>query len=171
MAAIFLTLNPTNHTLFKSGMAINNSVQIPFLSSLIGQTNQVSQNAQTGILIVTEVQVQNRDTVQYFLTFDDVISYFYFGKGLGTLSISGMVFSDCNNYFGGLSSLTNQIGRIRGTTQAISFGNVVFSAVLSAFTLRSSSDVGSLNYIEFNLQMDIIDHSLPPAHFTSACAS
>lgn len=160
MAAIFYTYATNNQTIFKSGMSVNNSVFIPFLNGLIGAN---------GMLIVTEVTVQNRDTVQYFLTFDDLITYFYFGKGLGSMTISGMAFSDCNNYFGSLPTLTNAIGKIRGTTQYISFGNVTFSAVLSSFTLRSSSEPNAVNYIDFNLQFDVIDHSLPPAQFTTNC--
>jgi hypothetical protein len=160
MAAIFYIPTTNENTLFKNNMQVNTAVSVPFLFDLVGPL---------GFLIVSEVTVQNRDTIQYFLTFDDLISYFYFGKGLGTISINGLMFSDCNGYFRGLNMFNNMISRIRGSVQNISFGNAVFSGVISAFTMRASADEGMNNAIEFNLQLDVIDHSLVPPRFTPTC--
>ena len=160
MAAIFFTSSAGNNTIFRSGFAVNNSVYIPFLQNLIGSESQ---------LIVTEVTMQHRDTLQFFNTFDDFVNYYYFGKGLGSMAISGMVFSDCLGQFGGLYDLQNTLAYIRGSTQNISFGNVAFQAVMNAFTLRASADMSALHSIDFNIQMDVIDSSMPPAQFTSAC--
>ena len=158
MAAIFYTPQNTGNVIFKNAMQINTSIQIPFLANLVG-TN--------GFSVVTEVTIQNRDTIQYFLTFDDFISYFYFGKGLGSLSISGVLYSDCNAYFRGANILTNTISRIRGSTQLISFGNVIFAAVISNFTIRASSEDN--NAVDYTIQMDIINHSLVSPTFTPQC--
>lgn len=160
MAAIFYVPQNSGTVLFKNAMQVNTSINIPFLHALVG-TN--------GFSVISEVTIQNRDTIQYFLTFDDFISYFYFGKGLGSITISGVMFSDCNAYFHGASILTNIISRIRGTTQQISFGNVVFDAVISQFTIRASADEGLNNAIDFNIQMDIINHSLISPSFQPLC--
>ena len=165
MAAVLFTATPNSSTLFRSGLAVNNSVYIPFLSNMIAGSDAFGNN----LLIVTEVNMQHRDTIQYFLTFDDFISYYYFGKGLGTMSISGMVFSDCLGQFGSLSTLNNQLAGIRGTEQRIVFGNTVFVGVMSAFTLRASSEMSSIHSVDFNIQMDIIDSSMPPATFSPSC--
>ena len=160
MAAIFYapTTSGSGTTLFRTGLQVNTAVHVPFLNSIIGTS---------GFAIVTEVTIQNRDTIQYFLTFDDLISYFYFGKGLGSISINGLMFSDCNGYFKGINMFNSMISNIRGTTQNISFGNAVFSGVISNFTVRVSAE--EANSVEFNLQLDVIDHTLTPPRFTSAC--
>ena len=75
MAAIFYTSPINNQTIFKNGMSINNSLSLPFMNNILGGS---------GMLIITEVTMQHRETVQYFLTFDDFISYYYFGRGLGS---------------------------------------------------------------------------------------
>ena len=160
MAAIYFQPNPNASTIFRSGFAINNSVHIPFLSTFIGQQ---------GSMIVTEVTIQHRDTIQYFLTFDDFITYYYFGKGLGNLSISGMIFSDCVGNFSSLNNLLNQLSSIRGTTQTISFGNVAFDGVMSAFTIKASSETSTIHALDFMIQLDVINSSMAPAVFTSAC--
>jgi len=160
MAAIYFKPTASNRTIFKSGFAANNSVYIPFLQNMIGSQ---------GSLVVSEVTMQHHDTVQYFLTFDDFITYYYFGKGLGALSISGMIFSDCDGQFNSLNTLINQLSSIRGSVQAISFGNVAFNCVLNSFTIKASADPQSLHAIDFMVQMEIINSSMPPAVFTSSC--
>lgn len=157
MAAIFYRPSITDNTLFKSGMQVNLAVRIPFLDGVVGGR---------GFSVVNEVTIQNRDTIQYFLTFDDLISYFYFGKGLGSISISGTMFSDCSGDFPGIGLFNNKIASVRGTTQNVSFGNAVFAGVVSSFTVRAS---GEENLVDFNIQMDVIDHSLRPPRFSPAC--
>lgn len=158
MAALFYSPVTTGSTIFRNGLQVNTSMHLPFLNNLLGGI---------GWLVVTEVTIQNRDTIQYFLTFDDLISYFYFGKGLGSITINGILFSDCDGYFRGANSFTSLMSNIRGTTQNVSFGNAVFKGVVSSFTVRASAEEG--NCVEFNLQMDVIDHSLAPPRFTASC--
>ena len=146
--------------IFKNGFHVNTAINIPFLYDSVGPN---------GCSIVTEVTIQNRDTIQYFLTFDDFISYFYFGKGLGTISISGVMFSDRRGYFRGANLFNNIMAGIRGTKQLISFGNAVFVAVVSNFTIRAGADDAQSNTVDFNITMDVIDHSLVPPRFLPAC--
>jgi hypothetical protein len=110
--------------------------------------------------------IQNRDTIQYFLTFDDLITYFYFGKGLGAMSISGIMFSNENNEFLGIAKLNNIISQNRGKSIEISFGNVLLVGVLSSSTFRVSGD---LNTVEFELHLDLIDHTYTAPKFSPSC--
>jgi hypothetical protein len=177
MAAILYILpEADSKTLFRSGLTINDSVTIPFLQTLIDDG---------GIMIITEVTMQNRDTVQYFLTFNDFISYFYFGKGLGSLSINGSILGDCHqrtplkpagsaparpSSFYGVGDLLYILGsQVRGKEQTIQFGGYNFVVVLSSFTLRASSEEFAMNFVDFNLQMEIIRHDLPAPTFESEC--
>lgn len=157
MAAIFYKPSPGRSTIFRGGMQINTAVKLPFLDGLVGNN---------GFSVVNEVTIQNKDTIQYFLTFDDLISYFYFGKGLGSININGTMFSNCDGYFPGLASFNNIIGSVRGSKQNVSFGNAVFVGVVSSFTVRAD---GENNLVEFNIQMDVIDHSLRPPTFSPTC--
>ena len=160
MAAIFYSPQK-GKDIFKSGFNVNTSISIPFLNKMIGSSG--------GFSIITDVTIQNRDTIQYFITFDDFISYFYFGKGLGAININGVMFSDCEGYFKGAGMLTNIISKIRGTVQTVSFGNVIFSGVLSSFTIQANSEGAENNVVNFNLTLDIIRHSLPPPKFSPSC--
>jgi hypothetical protein len=171
MAAVYYYL-PTNSlvnrsgtpgaaaSLFGKGFPVNTSIRIPFLNNL---------TSQNGFAIVTEVGMQNKETIQYFLTFDDVISYFHFGKGLGSITISGILFSDCSNNFTGVDIFNQTIANLRGTTQSITFGSRHFWCVLSAFTVRASAEEGMQNTMEFNLQMEIINHDYYSRHNYPSC--
>src|SRR5579859_7439346 len=100
MAAYYFTDNGDD--VFKLVPIVSN-VNLQFLSNFV-DTNRVAFNDATGAteevsigaFIVSEVLFQNKDTIQYFLTFDDLVSYFYFGKGLGSMVISGSIISSCN---------------------------------------------------------------------------
>jgi hypothetical protein len=133
------------------------------------------------MLIVCEVSIQNKDTVQYFLTFNDLVTFFYFGKGLGSLSISGLIAGSCltsssqfsyngpTNY-PGVDQLMNVIGnQLRGKSQQITFGNTTFWCVLSSFSFKASSESSAINFVEYNLQFEIVDHTLPSPVFISNC--
>ena len=168
MAAVLFRPQPGAGTIFRGGFQVNTAIRAPFLNKLTNaNTVDTSGKVSDSLVVITEVTIQNRDTIQYFLTFDDFISYYYFGKGLGSLSISGMILSDCSGYFSGAGALTSMIARIRGTTQVISFGNASFSAVISSFTIRAGDE--NPNMMDFNLQMDIINHSLKPPVFRYSC--
>jgi hypothetical protein len=120
---------------------------------------------------VNEVNLHHNDTIQYFLTFDDLIDYFYFGKGLGVMTINGMVFSNCYGEWTSINLLLQRLGSIRGSTQALQFGGVSFSGVLSAFSLRASAESANTHAVDFTLQMDLIANSLPSPRFPSPCNS
>lgn len=174
MAAYFYTFNNgNNNDVFHGNQTVHHGINIPFLETLINKDS---------MLIVNEVTIQNRDTVQYFLTFNDVVSWFYFGKGLGSLSVSGVVVAGCNNGrvtssdglsaaddFPGVQDLYNAIGNIRGKVQTILFGGFAFKCMLSSYTFRANADEATVNMIDFNLQMEIVDHHIPGPSYNPSC--
>lgn len=165
MAAYYYTLKNSDSDVFHGNQVVHHGIVIPFLEDLINSNS---------MLIVNEVTIQNRDTVQYFLTFNDVVSWFYFGKGLGSLSISGLLLSKCDGdgagQFPGIQDLYNRIGTIRGKAQTIYFGGFSFTCVLSNYTFRANADEASVNMIDFNLQMEIVDHQIPGPSYNPTCA-
>jgi len=157
MAAIFYQYNP-DKSIFKGGLHVNTTIRVPFLNALVG-TN--------GLAIINEVSVSNSDTVQYFMSFDDLISYFYFGKGLGSITISGTMFTNCDGYAPGVDIFYNQIARFRGKEVPISFGNAVFTGVINSF--QTSAQAEPAGTIEFAIGLTIINHTLPVTTFTPLC--
>jgi hypothetical protein len=147
MAALFYNNFTSDNTLFKDGIRYVSAVSLPFMRGLIGNSYAP--------IIVTSVGVQNRDTIQYFLTFDDVIHYFFFGKGLGNVAIQGVVLSNCDGDVNpGLNNLYNMLRGIRGTEVLISLGYFAFSAILSDFSTNTVADPVLMS--EFTLNLNII---------------
>ena len=168
MAAIFYNIPNSDNAIFKGGISVNTSVSIPGLDNLINSND---------MLVINEFTIMNKDTIQYFLTFDDLISYFYFGKGLGTISVNASLFSQCPSNIGpnlpsdfrGLSEVMQLIQEKRGMPWEIYFGGIRFDAVLSSFTFRASAADIAINIIDFTMQLEVIQHSFKPPTFKSAC--
>src|ERR1700733_11447406 len=101
MAAIFYDPG-TGNTVFRGNMKAPEVVQIDFLNNVLSQFKD-------SMIVINSVEVTNNETIQFFMTFDDVIEYFYFGKGIGNINISGTVFSsfdaDCNESMPGIERL------------------------------------------------------------------
>ena len=148
MAAIFLALSNTD--LFKSGSSASSLVSIPKLDALV--------NAQ-GLALYTDVSVQLGETIQYFLTFDDVTKYIHFGKGLSSITVNGMMFMDCNGSIPSLDKFFSKaISQLRGTPQKLVVGSTVFTVVMSnsALTVMAEPDTMA----QFQITFSVIDHSL-----------
>lgn len=154
MAAILYYIDAANDTsVFKESFPVVTDVRIPFLDSVTGSSFPDL------LTIVSKVGMQNSETIQYFLTFDDVISYFYFGKGMGSLEIAGMMFGNSNDMYPGLRTLFDKvIGKNRGKKLPVSFGSFVFYGVIDRHTLSVDAETG---IADFSLGLSIIDHTLP----------
>ena len=164
MAAVYYTYD-TGRDIFKSGITFSNVVRIfgsnggDFFAGLINGP---------GMAIVTSVQVNNSDIIQYFMTFDDVISYFYFGKGLGTMTISGMLFTNCDGNMPGVGRLYSRIAANRGREIVISLGGATFKGVISNFSTTTVADPEPVT--EFQITVSMISHSLGSSrNFQSTC--
>lgn len=157
MAAVFYSPSP-DKSIFKGDFAISTAIKIPFLNTLIGSASMA---------IITEVSVENSENIQYFLTFDDVISYFYFGSGLGNITVRGMFFMNCDGSMPGLEKYYQVIGANRGKPVEISAGSATFQAVINNFSVVSSAE--PTMSIDFQISMSIIKSTLTPVQFTNKC--
>ena len=194
MAAFFFS--PDNGADIFKTIPIVSNVQLDFLSIFLNQNpnsdyTQPGFTGTNGMLIVSEVAFQVRDTIQYFLTFDDLITYYYFGKGLGTMTVSGSILADCSGTWGLYNNFMQYLGKLRGETIGqytdipgtntdlendseqytghLAVGGVSLVGVLSSFTVRAGTEPNSLSTVDFTLQLDIIDSSFPKASIDGAC--
>jgi len=164
MAAFFYTYD-TDRDLFKGGISFTNVVKV-YDRNGNDMLGHMLNNF--GMTIITNVQVSNSDIVQYFLTFDDVISYFFFGKGLGTIAISGVMFANCDGTMPGVSLLYSVIGEQRGLPVVVSLGGHSFKGIISNFTTTTTADPEPVT--EFQLNLNIIHHEIGSSiDFQSQC--
>ncbi len=161
MAAIFLTLSEGSQPIFHGNFTANTVVSVDFLNGLVSDLNSHT--------IITDVSIDNSDIVQYILTFDDVINWFFFGKGVGQITIRGILFTDCDGKAPGLPAFYNSIGNNRGRVVRISMGPVVFSAIIQAFNTTVVADPTHL--VEFSVSLGIVDHQLGRPNVQVNCNS
>jgi hypothetical protein len=153
MATIYRYSDSTaggSQEVFKGGIQVLTAVKIPFLDALL---------APSSLAIVTEVSMQNSETIQFFMTFDDVISWFYFGKGMGQMSVRGLLLTN-EEGTPGLPVLLQDVMKVtRGKAVQVSMGNAVFRCVMTGFNLNMSQDPSPV--VEFTLNLSIVGHNLP----------
>lgn len=122
---------------------------------------------ESNMTIITGITVQNVDTYQFFTTFDDFIHYYYFGKGLGNMQISGVMFLDCNNSeIPGINTLYNKIGQKRGQTVTVTFGNQWFQGPLTDCSVSLISEPETM--ANFTINMAMTNHGLPAGQTTQS---
>jgi hypothetical protein len=126
MGAYFYSYN--NNDVFQTTQSDGSIIQIDFLNSVVTNAN---------LIMYTSVGIQTSEIIQYFLTFDDVIDYFHFGKGLGTVIATGIIFADKNQNLPGVNALYSAFGSVRGKTVKVSLGSYGATAVV----VSSSVDV------------------------------
>ena len=90
MGAVFVSLKGGD--IFKNTPG-SHLIKVPKIDNILGKS---------GLALYTQVSVQLAETLQYFLTFDDVIKFIHFGKGLGNITAEGILFSDCSGTIPGL---------------------------------------------------------------------
>ena len=176
MGAIF-------HNYSDKGM-IKNSVgggAVPVSTDLFSGWFMFNQVQADYLTIITEVSITNNDVVQFFLSFDDFIHHYYFGKGVGQMRISGMFFTDCGGFFtnagvvnaaGGMPGLGHfykVLGEKRGTVVTISTdGGMWFKGVLTDCTVTFVSEPETM--ASFTINLGMIDHSLINPGFKGGCS-
>lgn len=149
MATIY-HYSDNNSEVFKGGIQVLTAVKIPFLDVLLTPAN---------LAIVTELSMQNAETIQFFMTFDDVISWFYFGKGMGQMTIRGLLLTNESGTPGLPVLLQDVMKTTRGKSVQVSLGNAVFRCVMTSFNLSMSQDPSPI--VEFTLGLNIVGHNLP----------
>jgi hypothetical protein len=111
-----------------------------------------------GLAIYDTVSYQLNETIQYFLTFDDVVKFIHFGKGVGSLVANGLMFSDCDGEIIGLKKFEKAITDLRGKEQKITIGSAEFTAIMTSVQITITSDPDTMAHFTFNFS--IVDHSL-----------
>ena len=147
MAAAFVNLEKDD--VFKSGGSADHLVKIPQVDNIVGQS---------GLAIYTEVSVQIGETIQYFLTFDDVIKFIHFGKGLGTVNVAGIMFSKCDGDIPGLNKFSGAVSGLRGKEQTISIGSMTLTVILNSAQISVISEPDTMAQFVFNFS--IVNHTM-----------
>ena len=106
----------------------------------------------------TDVTLQLGETLQYFLTFDDVIKFIHFGKGLGNVTANGILYSNCESDIVGLPKLLGAIGDLRGKETSIVIGGKVFVSVLSSASVSIMGEPDTM--ANFQVVFSVVNHEL-----------
>lgn len=149
MAAVYQYNLNDKSEMFKAGIQVISGVKVDFLSTLLNPES---------LCVITEMSMQNSETVQFFLTFDDVISWFYFGKGMGSLTIGGILLTNDKGTPGLSTLLGTVLPELRGTAVRVSMGSATFECLLTSFTLDLTQDPSPL--VRFSLMLNIVNHTL-----------
>jgi len=110
------------------------------------------------LLIITQLSINTVENNQLFLTFDDFIHYYYLGKGIGQLSISGMIFTTCAQQMVGLTDFYVALTALRGQPVDIHVAAVRFTGLLTDCTVTINSEPETIASFTANFAM--IDHDL-----------
>jgi hypothetical protein len=121
----------------------------------------------TNLMILSQVTATINETIQYFLTFDDFIHYFHFGKGLGSVNMQGTIFSSCSGDFPGLKALWERVGKFRGKEIKVSFGTITMTGILQTASFTMVADPETM--INFSIDLGIINSSLPSPKVSPSC--
>jgi hypothetical protein len=148
MPATFI--NTSGGDLFKrqSGGA-SHLVQIPSIDSVVGSG---------GLAVYDSISVQLGETIQYFLTFDDVIKFIHFGKGIGNITASGTLFSNCQGDIPGLAQLFGAFQGLRGQQTVVTVGEQGFTAVVTNVNVNIVAEPDTM--AAFQVVFSIVNHNM-----------
>ena len=148
MAALFVTLRAND--IFQSGIGgASHLINIPSLEGLASSM---------GLAVYDSITVQIGETIQYFLTFDDVIKYIHFGKGVGTVNVEGTMFSDCSGDVPGLGEFTKSVSGLRGKSSKVSLGGAAFTVIMTHASVTVIGEPQTMG--KFSFTFSIVNHSL-----------
>ena len=140
----------TKKDLFRSGGGgAQGLVNIPSVDNIIGAK---------GLAVYDSVGLQLPETIQYFLTFDDVTKFIHFGKGVGTVQVEGTMYCDCDSKIPGTAQFKAAVSALRGKEKNMTVGGVTVTAVLtnSAITVLSEPDTMA----HFSFTFSVVNHNL-----------
>jgi hypothetical protein len=155
MPGVFINL--TDKDIFKSGGRAQHLVRIPKVDEIVSSTSGGNQ----GAALYNNVSMQLGETMQFFLTFDDVIKFIHFGKALGSVTVEGTIFCDCQNNLPKLKQLAKAITALRGKEQTILLGEggiISMTAVMTSVQLSIVGDPSTMANFVFNFA--VVDHLL-----------
>jgi hypothetical protein len=151
MAALFY--NYGDNGLFKGSVSSHATPAfVSIFSELVGEDS---------LCIITQVGITMTETIQFFQTFDDLIHYYWFGKGLGNITIQGMLFTNCEGDFPGMPIFLTMIGQQRGKLIECHMGGVTFKGVMQDCNITLTSEPETI--ANFSISLAMTENTLPPA--------
>jgi len=148
MAAVLVNVGGNDIFKREAGDA-SHLIKIPKVDDVIGQA---------GLAIYTDVTLQLGETIQYFLTFDDVIKFIHFGKGVGNVVANGILFSDCKSNIVGLPKILGAIRGLRGEETQVLIGSETFTSILSSASINITGEPDTM--ANFQVVFSIVNHNL-----------
>lgn len=109
--------------------------------------------------IITSVAGSINESIQYFLTFDDIIHYLHLGRGVGSLTVQGISYPTCGYSYPALKQFFDKVGSNRGKEVTVSFvGGGAFSGPITSASFSASSEGETV--CNFAVQIAVVSHSL-----------
>lgn len=152
MPGVFINLSDKD--VFKNGGKAQHLVKIP-------EVDKIVEAGSGGAALYNNVSMQLGETMQFFLTFDDVIKFIHFGKALGSVTVEGTIFCDCKNDLPRLKKLAKAITALRGKEKKILLGEggvITMTAVMTSVQLNIVGDPSTMANFVFNFA--VVDHLL-----------
>lgn len=109
--------------------------------------------------IVTDIAVQTSEILQHFTGFDDLITTLHFGKNVGSITISGIIFSKCDGSLPGVRNFYKVVGRQRGKPVTLSLGGYAFTGYIADTSVQLTATPDTMAY--FTIRMNMTAHTLP----------
>lgn len=157
MAAIFYNYSDDN--MFKNSVS---SGAAPISTNLFEDLQNENM-----LCIISQISITHNDVVQFFMTFDDFIHHYYFGKGVGSISISGMIFTNCQGGMPGLLAFYQRIANVRGKEVIMSTPGVTFTGVLLDCNVTMVAEPETMASFTANFAM--VNSNLSSPTFPSSC--
>jgi hypothetical protein len=140
MPAAFFNLQ--NRDVFTNGGGASHLLKIEAIEALVSRE---------GLSIYNSITVQMADTIQYFLTFDDVIKYIHFGKGLGTMVVEGMMFCNTDGTVPGIAKFSAAVNKLRGTPIKFGLGpDTVLTVVMTNAQISIVAEPDTMGQFSFH---------------------
>jgi hypothetical protein len=146
MSAVLVT-GPKND-MFKNAGAGEHIIKIPSVDDIVA--------ANAGIAMYNTVSAKLSETIQYFLTFDDVTKVIHFGKAVGSLNVEGTLFSTCSGEIPGMSKFSAAFYALRGNVVDAVIGNISVKIIMSDAQVTIVGHPDTL--ADFSFQFSIVDH-------------
>jgi hypothetical protein len=144
MAAFFYTYGPND--IFQTIPGDNSSlISIEYLDNLV--------SSKSALAIYTDIQFQSTEINQIFPTFDNVIHYLQFGKGVGSINVSGLIFSACDHSIPGIASLYSSFQSMRNKKVTVSMSGISFYAIVASCTCNITGEPDTMAQFQISLQI------------------
>jgi hypothetical protein len=157
MAGVYIKMQ--NDDMFKSGGNADHLVKIEKVDEIVkSNRSQANADATQGAAVYNSVTMQLGETLQFFLTFDDVIKYIHFGKALGSVTVEGTIFPNCQLDLPRIDKLKTAFTELRGKQMKVNIGSIVLTCVMTTMQFTVVPEPNTMGDFTFNFA--VIDHQL-----------